>query len=102
MCEQYILTCGDCSIKVYQTLTTFPLQVAANLMFTVFAQYLILHHAKYESFSFSDSKCTKLYLIKTHGSVSCGPRSRRATPVSILTGRTKMQFSHLRSSVLPS
>ena len=24
--------------------------------------------------------------IKTHGSVSCGPRSRRATPVSILTG----------------
>ena len=25
--------------------------------------------------------------IKTHGSVSCGPRSRRVTPVSILTGR---------------
>ena len=32
--------------------------------------------------------------IKTHSSVSCGPRSRRATPVSILTGRTKTQFSH--------
>ena len=39
--------------------------------------------------------------IKTHGSVSCGPRSRRVTPVSILTGRKKTQFSHLRSSVLP-
>ena len=30
--------------------------------------------------------------IKTHGSVSCGPRSRRVTPVSILTGRKKTQF----------
>ena len=39
--------------------------------------------------------------IKTHGSVSCGPRSRRVTPVSILTRRKKTQFSHLRSSVLP-
>ena len=39
--------------------------------------------------------------IKTHGSVSCGPRSRRVTPVSILTGRKKTQFTHLRSSVLP-
>ena len=39
--------------------------------------------------------------IKTNGSVSCGPRSRRVTPVSILTGRKKTQFSHLRSSVLP-
>ena len=28
--------------------------------------------------------------------MSCGPRSRRATPVSILTGRKKTQFSHLR------
>ena len=27
--------------------------------------------------------------IKTHGSVSCGPRSRRVTPVSILTGRKR-------------
>ena len=42
-----------------------------------------------------------LCTIKTHGSVSCGPRSRRVTPVSILTGRKKTQFSHLRSSVLP-
>ena len=42
-----------------------------------------------------------IYYIKTHGSVSCGPRSRRVTPVSILTGRKKTQFSHLRSSVLP-
>ena len=39
--------------------------------------------------------------INTHGSVSCGPRSRRVTPVSILIGRKKTQFSHLRSSVLP-
>ena len=39
--------------------------------------------------------------IKTHGIVSCGPRSWRVTPVSILTGRKKTQFSHLRSSVLP-
>ena len=39
--------------------------------------------------------------IKTHGSVSCSPRSRRVTPVSILTGRKKTQYSHLRSSVLP-
>ena len=41
------------------------------------------------------------YQIKTHGSVSCGPRSRRVTPLSILTGRKKTQFSHLRSPVLP-
>ena len=36
----------------------------------------------------------KLYIIhiKTHGSVSCGPRSRRVTPVSILTGRKKTAF----------
>ena len=27
--------------------------------------------------------------IKTHGSVSCGPRSRRVTPVSILTERKR-------------
>ena len=40
-------------------------------------------------------------IIKTCGSVLCGPRSRQATPVSILTGRKKMHFSHLRSSVLP-
>ena len=39
-------------------------------------------------------------IIKTHGSVSCGPRSRRATPVSILTGRTKTSFSHLCISVI--
>ena len=38
--------------------------------------------------------------IKTHGSVSCGPRSRHATPVSILTGRTKTSFSHLCISVI--
>ena len=38
--------------------------------------------------------------IKTHGSVSCGPRSRRTTPVSILTGRTKTSFSHLCISVI--
>ena len=40
------------------------------------------------------------YYIKTHGSVSCGPRSRRATPVSILTGRPKTSFSHLCISVI--
>ena len=38
--------------------------------------------------------------IKTHVSVSCGPRSRRATPESILTGRTKTSFSHLCISVI--
>ena len=38
--------------------------------------------------------------IKTHGSVSCGPRSWRATPVSILTGRTKTSFSRICISVI--
>ena len=38
--------------------------------------------------------------IKTHGSVSCGPRSRRHT-MSILTGRKKPSFSHLCISVIP-
>ena len=42
-----------------------------------------------------------LMYIKTQGSVLCGPSSRRATPMSILTGRKKTQFLHLRSSVLP-
>ena len=32
--------------------------------------------------------------------MSCGPRSRRATSVSILTGRTKTSFSHLCISVI--
>ena len=32
--------------------------------------------------------------------MSCGPRSRRATLVSILTGRTKTSFSHLCISVI--
>ena len=41
-----------------------------------------------------------IIIIKTHGSVSCGPRSRRATPVSILTGKTKTSFSHLCISVI--
>jgi len=41
-----------------------------------------------------------LVVIKTHGSVSCGPRSRHATPASILTGRTKMQFSRIRNFML--
>ena len=44
--------------------------------------------------------CDAVLVIKTHGSVSCGPRSRRATPVSILTGRTKTSFSHLCISVI--
>ena len=60
----------------------------------------------------SRTKCTNKFVparsnvmllmqhIKTHGSVSCGPRSRRATPVSILTGRTKTSFSHLCISVI--
>jgi len=39
-------------------------------------------------------------LIKTHGSVSCGPRSRHTTPASILTGRTIMQFSRMHNFVL--
>ena len=38
--------------------------------------------------------------IKTHGSVSCGSKIRRATPVSIMTGRTKTSFSHLCISVI--
>ena len=33
--------------------------------------------------------------------MSCGPRSRRATPVSILTGRKKTSLSHLCISVIP-
>jgi len=38
--------------------------------------------------------------IKTHSSVLCGPRSWRTTPVSILTGRTIMQFSHIHNFML--
>jgi len=33
-------------------------------------------------------------------SVSCGPRSRRAKPAIILTGRTKTQFLRIRNFVL--
>jgi len=40
--------------------------------------------------------------IKTHCSVSCGPRKRTcANGVSILTGTTKLQFLHIRSSMVP-
>ena len=38
--------------------------------------------------------------IKTHGSVLCGPRSRHATPVDILTGRTIKWFSCICNIVL--
>ena len=50
--------------------------------------------------SFNCKQVGDIYCIKTHGSVSCGPRSRSATPVSILTGRTKTSFSHLCISVI--
>jgi len=43
------------------------------------------------------------FFIKTHGSVSCGPRSRRATPASsrhTVVCRTKTQFSRIRNFVL--
>ena len=59
--------------------------------FLILQLFLILLYSNY----------TNYIHIKTHGSVSCGPRSRRVTPVSILTRRKKTQFSHLRSSVLP-
>ena len=36
----------------------------------------------------------------TRFSVSCGPRSQHATPISILTGRTIMQFSCIRKFLL--
>jgi len=36
--------------------------------------------------------------IKTHGSVPCSPRKR--VRESILTGTTKLQFSHIHSSVI--
>ena len=39
--------------------------------------------------------------VSRHTVVSCGPRSRHMPLVSILTGRKKMQFSHLCSSVIP-
>ena len=40
--------------------------------------------------------------IKTHGSVSCGPRKtgRAQTGVSILTGTTKTRFSRIHRSVI--
>ena len=39
-------------------------------------------------------------MIKTHGSVSCGPRSRRATR-EYINRKKETQFSHLCSSVIP-
>ena len=43
----------------------------------------------------------KVVHIKTHGSVSCGPRSlgRAQTGVGILTGTTKLRFSRIHRSV---
>jgi len=47
------------------------------------------------------SQAQKCLQIKTHGtSVSCGPRSRRTTPVSILTGRAIMRLSCVCNFVL--
>ena len=39
-------------------------------------------------------------IIHTQGSVSCGPRSQRTTPMSILTGKTVMQFSSIHNFLL--
>ena len=62
--------------------------------------HIFFHHSLFEGRTlFLQLGCFGLD-IKTHGSVSCGPRSRRATPVSILTGRTKTSFSHLCISVI--
>ena len=63
---------------------------------------------------YTPCKCTKfqpdqnarlqvqLTLIKTHGSVLCGPRSpgRAQTRVSIFTGTTKQQFLYIHRSVI--
>ena len=62
---------------------------------------MINHHfTAHETTLTAQNVAKHKYWIKTHGSVSCGPRSRRATPVSILTGRTKTSFSHLCISVI--
>ena len=39
-------------------------------------------------------------IMKTHGSVSCGPRSWSATPVRILTERTIIRFSRIFNFVM--
>ena len=74
-----------------------------NLDFGIFFQTVGSIHYQFEQETVYDPCILGpiISLIKTHGSVSCGPRSRRVTPVNILTGRKKTQFSHLRSSVLP-
>ena len=58
--------------------TQFPLKMLSDL---------ILYCSNFKIFHFQHYQDT-------------GPRSRRATPVSILTGRTKTSFSHLCISVI--
>ena len=55
-----------------------------------------------DAFRFRDSGqwISLTWTIKTHGSVSCGPKSQHATPLSILTKRTVTQFSHICNFVL--
>ena len=59
-----------------------------------------MHESTYIAYRQIGYKEVHSHSIKTHGSVSCGPRSWRATPVSILTGRTKTSFSRICISVI--
>ena len=92
-------TVTDCGIKKEATLHLLPELKLKGLLLSVL--YLILSSVLLLLSYSLVNWIVVLFLIKTHGSVSCGPRSWRATPMSILTGRTKTQFLHLRSSVLP-
>ena len=51
--------------------------------------------------TFADNFTKEMWANRcTHGSVSCGPRSWCATTMSILTGRTIMQFSRIGNFVM--
>ena len=71
-------------------------------LYNVISYVEVAVHLLYSNRAVTSTEATntaRVISIKTQGSVQ--PKSQQATPVSILTGRKKTRFSHLRSSVLP-
>ena len=98
----YFIVC-DCSVRVSWFRLSIPQKM--HILCQNFAHYFYppimskILPVK-SALPYTLVKVLKRGFIKTHGSVSCGPRSWRATPVSILTGRTKTSFSHICISVI--
>ena len=99
----------DSDVNFYLHLkVSHPARVCTIKIVWFFSSYIWYFFAPVPQVSWDDDK----NLIKTHSSVLCGPKNGTcangmcangtcANGVSILTGRTKLRFSRILSSVMP-